>query len=621
LKKLRWIIALLALGLLLPVALLLREALESIAVERTMRHRTVADRIIDEMERELTAWLRAEEDRPYDHYRFFYLPPETPRDFVQSPLSEAPSESFVIGYFQIEPDLSVSSPRWPGNEALARSTAAWRPVEETRAEVERLESLVSGLFAEPNVAEPVGSQAAGTTIELSKKKEALEKGGRSSPLEVLGNLNRGVESRQDRRAKTAQSQAPEVYNFSLDQGNLLQQNVLEEAERREVVDDDIARQVGVGAEEAVDVRLEPMVGRDAGEGRTALYRTVTIGQQAYRQGLLLGDRELIAWLRARVLESQGLGRSADLWLDAEAPQEGLGVYVYRHRFAEPFGTITATLALAPLPDSGQATYLYTLAALLVLASTVGLFALYRAVAVVVSYAERRNNFVSAVTHELKTPLTAIRMYGEMLRDNVITAEAKRHRYYKIITAESERLTRLVQNVLELARLENGPRKSSPRESALTVGDVGPVIEEVLGVIGPHAEAQGFELRREIESDLPPVCYDRDDLMQVLFNLVDNALKYARGHEPHEVVLSCRRAGAGVAVTVSDHGPGVAKRQLEKIFEPFYRGESELTRTAKGTGIGLALVRGMVERMGGEVEARNRREGGFEVSLRLAAVSG
>ncbi|MCP4657021.1 MAG: HAMP domain-containing histidine kinase, partial [bacterium] len=239
------------------------------------------------------------------------------------------------------------------------------------------------------------------------------------------------------------------------------------------------------------------------------------------------------------------------------------------------------------------------------------FALYRMVAVVVDYAERRTNFVSAVTHELKTPLTAIRMYGEMLRDGMVPDEGKRQRYYEIMTAESERLTRLLSNVLELARLERKTRTMN-----LVMADLAPVVEEAIAVLGPHAEKEGFTIRLDLAPERVPARFDRDALKQVLFNLLDNALKYSRKASEKEVIVSCRRQQDGVVLRVADRGPGVSRPHLKRIFEPFYRGESELTRTSKGTGIGLALVRGLVERMGGTVTGRNRGEGGFEVSVFL-----
>jgi signal transduction histidine kinase len=125
---------------------------------------------------------------------------------------------------------------------------------------------------------------------------------------------------------------------------------------------------------------------------------------------------------------------------------------------------------------------------------------------------------------------------------------------------------------------------------------------------------GFELRVEVDSALPAVRFDRDALLQVVFNLVDNAVKYARDAEEKVITLQCRPSERGVELAVRDRGPGVSARHLSKIFEPFFRGERELTRTAKGTGIGLALVRGLAERMDAAVSGNNLSEGGFEVAL-------
>ena len=201
--------------------------------------------------------------------------------------------------------------------------------------------------------------------------------------------------------------------------------------------------------------------------------------------------------------------------------------------------------------------------LVLLIGTAGLYAIHRTVAVVVHFAERRNNFVAAVTHELKTPLTAIRMYGEMLRDGLVPSDEKRREYYGTISDESERLSRLIDNVLEFSRLERGRR-----EMSWSVGAVGPVIEEAARKLRTHAEREGFSLEISVESDLPPVRFDRDALLQVLFNLVDNAMKYAAAAGRREVVLEARRRDATVEIAVRDFGPGVSARHLARIFEPF-----------------------------------------------------
>lgn len=344
---------------------------------------------------------------------------------------------------------------------------------------------------------------------------------------------------------------------------------------------------------------------------------------ARHEGFVIDEAALVQTLQRRVLEQQGLGNLAHV----TAVQHGaasnrysvtrgwseLPAYSFRHRFAEPFSALQARLDLAPLDDERTFGLVYTLTAALALAVVIGLYALYRMVAVQLRFAERRNNFVAAVSHELKTPLTAIRMYSEMLRDGMVEQEDKKNEYYATITAETERLSRLINNVLELSRIER-----RERQIALSVGDVAQVAHDVVEAFRPHAEREGFRVSFERAADLPQVRFERDALTQVLFNLLDNALKYSARAEQRAISVRCEPAPErGVCLVVSDLGPGVLPDQLTLIFEPFYRGQNELTRTQKGTGIGLSLVRGLVARMHGSVQARNLAPG-FEVRVTLPA---
>src|SRR5262245_62815347 len=176
------------------------------------------------------------------------------------------------------------------------------------------------------------------------------------------------------------------------------------------------------------------------------------------------------------------------------------------------------------------------------------------VSLVVSFAERRSNSVAAVSHELKTPLTAIRMYGEMLRDGLVVSEAKRDEYHRHITVESERLSRLINNVLEFARLEKGTR-----DMALVSGSVAPAVREVAELMRPHVEGAGLELCVEVDDALPPVRFERDALMQVLWNLVDNAVKYARDATPKRIERRGWYGAGGVHLAGRDDRRGVARR--------------------------------------------------------------
>ena len=662
--RIRIVFIVLALVVLASLAAVVDKALESVEAERDMRHRVLADRLIDELERELTAWLRREEDRPFAQYRYFFVPDDSTTKLVnlsRSPLSQPPREPFVVCYFQIDPDGSVSSPLWPDNEKLAALATGWQPSPEVRAVVDLVGEAVRDFWNAESLAlaelspgtgdgaagDAVDQDEGGVTVALSQPRRKFSKAvvekepGKKEQAEeaqrrILTSLNRGASLRQQRLSKVEASQAANVYNFLQNEANMLQSAVESQAgtlsteDQRALgellpttpeIEQDIAQALRTEASATIDVRLKPMVGRLATPNHLVIYRTVTIDRKAFRQGLMLDVPALVDWVAERVLAGGELAAPARVALAGSVPERpvwtsrGLAsseAYSYRHTFAEPFADVSADIFLDPLPEVGEPFNVTNLSLLLAFAATFGLFALYRMVAVAVTYAERRNNFVSAVTHELKTPLTAIRMYGEMLRDGMVPKEAKRQQYYEIMTAETERLTRLVQNVLELSRLEQ-----KKRSMKMEVGDVVPVVEEALSLIGPHAREQGFTLRL-VTGELPRVRYDRDALKQVLFNLVDNALKYSRQARDKEIVLSCLQAGDRVAVTVADHGPGVPRRHLKKIFEPFYRAENELTRRSKGTGIGLALVRGLVEQMGGSVSGANGADGGFEVQISLAA---
>ena len=178
------------------------------------------------------------------------------------------------------------------------------------------------------------------------------------------------------------------------------------------------------------------------------------------------------------------------------------------------------------------------------------------------------------------------------------------------------MTRLIDNVLEFSKLE---KKSHPLE--LSAGSLEVPVREILQILEPHARACGFALSLEVEEDLPVVSFHRDALQQILFNLVDNALKYAREAERKEVQIRCERNAEGVLLAVYDFGPGVASEHQPHLFEAFYRGEQELTRRTKGTGIGLALVRGLAEQMNARVEAGNIEAVGFEVRVLFCVTKG
>jgi signal transduction histidine kinase len=634
-RRIRVALLLLSLAILLPVALLAWRALGGLAYERAARHQVVAERVFEEMERALSEFLAREEARPAAQYRFYL-----DDGITRSPLSQPAQEPFVVGAFELAPDGTLRASFEPEDSSLASARGDWPPAPATREAIARVRRAVRAGFAAPEktgvlakaAREPL-PQAPGTTRSLddalAERDEEAAAGAApaASPpsaqkdvantYDILQSFNaasreRAADARKQKLAEAETQSSVEGRRFDL-RGEAAPQAALG---RDALAGADEWKEFPAEPEPAWrQIELEPMVGRLAGDRELLLVRTVQRDRDVLRQGLVLDRDALARWLSERGLAPGGLAQVAHasfLAADAAPPAPGdAAAFVFRHRFSEPFDALAAQLELAALPGVGSPGTIYALVGLLLLVGAGGLLALHRMVAVVVGFAERRSNFVAAVTHELKTPLTAIRMYAEMLRDGLVPGDAKRDEYYRTITDESERLSRLIDNVLEFARLERGKR-----ELNLRAGDVAPVLEEALAKLRSHAARQGFELELAADPALPPVQFDRDALLQVLFNLVDNAMKYARGAGARRVCIEARRAGDGVEVAVRDFGPGVAAKHLARIFEPFYRGEDELTRSTQGTGIGLALVRELCARMGAKVSGANAQGGGFRVSLGL-----
>jgi two-component system phosphate regulon sensor histidine kinase PhoR len=211
----------------------------------------------------------------------------------------------------------------------------------------------------------------------------------------------------------------------------------------------------------------------------------------------------------------------------------------------------------------------------------------------------KSEFVANVSHELKTPLALVRMFGEMLQSGRVTSEAKRQQYLDIIMSESERLSALIENVLDFARVERGKQPYD-----LAEGSVGDAVSQAVNVYRHRAESEGIGLVAEIERDLPRARIDERAIQLAVINLIDNALKYAPG--TGIVTVRASRENGAIVVRVIDRGPGVPPEERERIFERFVRGSTSRSSTEgktdgrriRGSGIGLSLVKHIAESHGG-----------------------
>ena len=224
---------------------------------------------------------------------------------------------------------------------------------------------------------------------------------------------------------------------------------------------------------------------------------------------------------------------------------------------------------------------------------VGMLFAYRNVARELAVAKLKSDFVSNVSHELRTPLALIRLYAETLELGRISNPGKHQEYYKIIRKESERLTSLINNILDFSRIESGKKEYSFRET-----DVADLVRSTLESYRFEIEQNGFQFEEKIDNDLPQLWMDREAIARSLLNLVNNAVKYSATEKYLGVHLY--RHNGGVSLEVVDHGIGIPEKEQPKIFEKFYRVGDPLVHNTKGSGLGLSLVRHIVQAHGGEV---------------------
>ena len=241
------------------------------------------------------------------------------------------------------------------------------------------------------------------------------------------------------------------------------------------------------------------------------------------------------------------------------------------------------------------------------------------IAVVIIAAERerrlsalKSDFVANVSHELKTPLSLVRMFAELLLTGRVASDDKRREYLQIILNESERLTALIENVLDFARFERGKSAFDFQE-----GDLGAVVLRAVDVYRYRAEREGVTLEVWIEPGLPVALFDQRALELLVMNLLDNALKYAK--DGKLVRVEARRAAKTLEIRVIDRGPGIDPSERRRIFERFVRGRSGTGEQVRGSGIGLALVKHIAESHGGAtwVHSELGRGSCFCASLPLA----
>jgi len=253
-----------------------------------------------------------------------------------------------------------------------------------------------------------------------------------------------------------------------------------------------------------------------------------------------------------------------------------------------------------------------LIAVLVLAIITGSWLIVSNLNSELTLARQKTDFVSNVSHELKTPITSIRMFSELLAEGRVTDSTKQRSYLKIITAETARLTRLINNVLDFSRMERGEKKYNFQPCDLT-----DIVHSTAETFRPHLEASGFKFDCELTPASISVRGDADALSQIIVNLLSNAEKYSNGGKEITLQLAQKQSPLPHAeIRILDRGSGVPRGSEEKVFEKFYRAHDSLSSGIQGSGLGLTIARQIARAHGGDVVCEQREGGGSCFSLRI-----
>lgn len=255
-----------------------------------------------------------------------------------------------------------------------------------------------------------------------------------------------------------------------------------------------------------------------------------------------------------------------------------------------------------------------LVGLSILVVTAGLIVILVAAARERKLSALKSDFVANVSHELKTPLALVRMFGELLQSGRVDSEEKRRQYLGIIVSESERLGALIENVLDFAKVERGKQAYDFVES-----NVADVVARAVEACRVRAEREQVALEYEVEPLLPLVRLDERAVEIAVINLVDNALKYAS--DGKRISVRVTREKNKVKVSVADYGQGIPQEERKRIFERFVRGKSAAGKQTRGSGIGLALVKHIAEAHGGKVWVEDNKPRGSVFVMTMQAERG
>lgn len=628
-RRLNILLSLFGITLLILLGWLILQTYASLKQEEISQLKFFAAELFTQMEADLAAKIYREEVRTVDAYQ---IGPDSPlkanltgKKSDPSTVSPPPGEAYVLGYFQNNPDGSFKSPYSPPFSDTAKG----------RAVIERLKS-VNTVFnrkkyflSEPPKTAPksILSAKEAEKTESFAEKFFISKSRNPSQKSYLGRRQKRTEEITTSQAvkllqkkMTPESRADIKTGAaanSADASPAGQSAVAAPSAGREAEANPMAPGAQAPSSPAeikpLKVEVTPFQAVGIDPDTLFIFRRVILENQVYRQGFVLTLTAFMQHLADAFFLPQPMAEFTQLTMTAFAGDSNqnkaqFGPNVQKHKFRltqtfpVPFDFLTASLTCRDIPASPARQTFTWIVAMLIVVVLIGFFSIYQAVRSVVELSERRSRFVSSVTHELKTPLTNINLYIEMLEQGMAQDRAKELAYYQILSSESARLSRLIGSVLELSCLEKKQRSFN-----LQTGMFADVLDEIQTLFRARLRQEDYSLAVKSKPARPFV-YDREVMIQVLTNLIENSLKFCQNADRREIHIDIKQTEKQTSIAISDYGPGISSKSLKKIFDDFYRGTDSNSQAIPGTGIGLALVKRYIIAMGGQVTARNRTRG-------------
>jgi signal transduction histidine kinase len=619
LSKLRFYMIVFAVLVSLPVAFVAWRTDAALDREARAQMRFFAEQLLDAIEAELSDMVRREENRAVDEYQPVLMHGGAASP---SPLAKPPEDGFILGYFQNNPDGSFQTPL-AADSAQAPVAAAER--------VRRLQSVNARFNQRKHGAPP----PAPATVEAPKREATppeaqtafadrfIRPSPRQKTKSALGQAEPRLEEISKEQARNLARLKPDAESLSSApraEGGLGQDASRRSASSGSPAPAEVPRQPVLQAEEErFQAEVAPLQAVVIDREQVFIFRRIGINGRIYRQGFVVLLKPFLDYLFTAHYVSQPISRYTRLTLRAAGValtrngtngNEAGGMMAAERVFPAPFGFLSAGMQAVSLPPSPARQTLTVALAILGIVVAAGLATIYRSARTVLDLSERRSRFVSAVTHELKTPLTNIRMYVEMLEQGIAPTPAREREYLGVLASESARLSGLINNVLELSRLEKRTRRFDFRP-----GDLSDVLADVKAIMAELLAREGFTLTIRADG-VPLFAYDREVLVQILINLMENSIKFGRQASEKRITITAAATGDRVDLSVSDTGPGIPGRAVKHVFDDFYRVDDEKVRGPGGTGIGLALVKKFVLAMGGQVWVKNNDGPGCTIGLGL-----